>query len=238
MMKRALIIGASGDIGMEIADEVWSKGYYTYLHYNKDSASINKLIAKHGNERLSSIQADLSNKDGVKKLKEALFTPVDVVIFNAGATFYGLMTDIEEPLKDDMIQLNITSLYSTVQYLLPNMIKNQDGNIIVISSIWGEKGAACEVLYSMTKGAQIAFVKSLAKEVALNGIRVNSIAPGAVSTKMLHSFSDEEMTELTNEIPMGRLARPKEVADAVGFLLSEQSSYITGQVLGVNGGWN
>ncbi|WP_339145865.1 MULTISPECIES: SDR family oxidoreductase [unclassified Sutcliffiella] len=238
MSGTALIIGASGDIGKEIAKTLLAEGYTTYLHYNRDKKTILELVEEYGADKITPIQSDLTEDMGVQLIKESVFSTIDTIVYNAGFTYYGLMTDIDEKTKRKMVSLNITSLYSTVQAFLPEMLSNRNGKIVVISSIWGEVGASCEVLYSMTKGAQISFVKALAKEVALNGVRVNAIAPGAVSTKMLESFSEEEKKEISAEIPMGRLALPREVADSVSFLLSEKSSYITGQVLGVNGGWN
>ena len=110
--------------------------------------------------------------------------------------------------------------------------------IIVISSIWGETGAALEVAYSAVKGAQISFVKALGKELAMDGIRVNGVAPGAINTPMMGRFSEEDLRDLENEIPMGKLGTPDNVADVVSFLLSEKSSYITGQMISVNGGWH
>jgi 3-oxoacyl-[acyl-carrier protein] reductase len=121
--------------------------------------------------------------------------------------------------------------------LLPKFLSKGFGNIIVITSIWGQTGAACEVAYSTVKGAQIAFVKSLSKEVALNGIRVNGIAPGAIKTPMMGGFTKEDIELIEDDIPMGRLGSPAEIAKGVLFLLSEESSYITGQILGINGGW-
>lgn len=238
MNKTALLIGASGDIGREIASTILKEGHTAYLHYNQDKQSVHTLQKEFGEEKVFPVQADLTTEDGVHKLKNSTYTSIDTIIYNAGTTFYGLMTDIDEQTKQQMIQLNITSLYSTIQTFLPEMVRKRSGNIVVVSSIWGEIGASCEVLYSMTKGAQISFVKALAKEVALNGIRVNAIAPGAVSTKMLNNLSEEERQEISDDIPMGRLAHPYEVADSVSFLLSDKSTYITGQVLGVNGGWN
>ncbi|KMJ59324.1 3-ketoacyl-ACP reductase [Bacillus sp. LL01] len=238
MSKTALIIGASGDIGKEISRKLLTEGYTTYLHYNRDKQTIYELMEEYGAEKITPIQADLTGENGVHSLKESVFTSIDTIVYNAGVTYYGLMTDIDDQTKKEMVQLNITSLYSTVQTFLPEMLRRRDGNVVVISSIWGEIGASCEVLYSMTKGAQISFVKALAKEVALNGVRVNAIAPGAVSTKMLENFTPEEIKEMSAEIPMGRLALPHEIADSVSFLISEKASYITGQVLAVNGGWN
>ena len=117
------------------------------------------------------------------------------------------------------------------------MLKKKNGNIIVITSIWGQTGAACEVAYSAAKGAQISFVKALSKELAPSGIRVNGVAPGAIKTPMMNDFTVEEIEVVREEIPMKRLGTPENVADAVSYLMSDQSSYITGQIIPVNGGW-
>ena len=117
------------------------------------------------------------------------------------------------------------------------MIANKRGNIVVISSIWGLTGASCEVVYSMVKGGQNAFVKALAKELAPSGIRVNAVAPGAIDTDMLRRFSEEELQSIANDIPIGRIGKPDEVAKTVSFLVSDAASYITGQIISVNGGW-
>lgn len=137
-----------------------------------------------------------------------------------------------------MVQLHVSSPFLLTRNLLPAMVSRKAGAIVAISSIWGEAGASCEVLYSMTKGAQNSFVKALAKELAPSGIRVNAVSPGAVKTNMMAGFSKEEEEMIAEDIPMGRLAKPGEVADAVQFLLSEKASYITGQILSVNGGWH
>ncbi|MDX5475786.1 MAG: SDR family oxidoreductase [Bacillaceae bacterium] len=237
MQKNALVIGASGGIGKAISEQLIKDGYFTYLHYNNDKPSVAKLMNHYGQQTVQPVQADLSSYDGVNKLKSQINTQLDTIVYNAGITYYGLVTDISKEDRDKMIQLNITSLYETIQTFLPAMIQKKSGNIVVISSIWGQVGASCEVLYSMTKGSQISFVKALAKEVALSGIRVNAVAPGAVNTKMIGHFNEEEMSNIAGEIPMARLAEPNEIADVVSFLTSERSSYITGEILNVNGGW-
>ena len=116
-------------------------------------------------------------------------------------------------------------------------MKNEQSYVVLVSSIWGQTGASCEVIYSTAKGAQISFVKALSKEVAQSGVRINAVAPGAVNTQMMGIFSEDEKIALEEEIPMGRLAKPSEIAETIQFLLSEKASYITGQVLAVNGGW-
>ena len=237
MQKKALVIGASGGIGKAISEQLLKDGYFTYLHYNNDELSVTNLMNKYGQQTVKPVQADLSSYDGVIMLKSQINTNLDTIVYNAGTTYYGLITDISKEDRDKMIQLNITSLYETIQTFLPAMIQKKSGNIVVISSIWGQVGASCEVLYSMTKGSQISFVKALAKEVALSGIRVNAVAPGAVNTKMIGHFNEDEIANISGEIPMARLAEPNEIADVVSFLTSERSSYITGEILNVNGGW-
>jgi 3-oxoacyl-[acyl-carrier protein] reductase len=148
------------------------------------------------------------------------------------------MTDIKDAEIRQMVQLQITSPYMLSKELIPEMVRKKSGSIIVISSIWGEIGASCEVLYSMVKGGQNTFVKALAKELAPSGIRVNAIAPGAVATDMLQAFSEEDLADLKDEIPLGRIGKPEEIGEAVLFLSSNRASYITGQVLSVNGGWH
>lgn len=237
MKKTALLIGASGGIGKAIASQLLKDGYFIYLHYNKNKEAIEEIVKQFGEDSLEVVQANLSDLNGVDTLKSQIGRPIQTIIYNAGVSFYGLMTDISKGEMEEMIHLHITSLYEVTKNYLPHMIKNKNGNIIVISSIWGEVGASCEVLYSMTKGGQLAYVKALAKEVAPSGIRVNAVSPGAINTQMLNQFSSEDLIDLTEEIPIGRLGYPSEIADAVSFLLSDRSSYITGQVLSVNGGW-
>lgn len=234
----ALITGASGGIGRAIALQLAQEGYSLYLHYHQNDSSIRELLhilSEYRGEYIP-IQADLSTPDGYKKVVENIFS-IDAIVHNSGVSHYGLFVDTNPDLLEEMIRVHITSPLLLTKELLPKMIRQQRGNILMITSIWGQTGAACEVAYSTVKGAQISFVKSLSKELALNGIRVNGIAPGAVDTSMLSQFNSDELHLIKGEIPMGRLAAPEDIAESVSFLLSERSSYITGQILGVNGGW-
>ncbi|MBP2240196.1 3-oxoacyl-[acyl-carrier protein] reductase [Cytobacillus eiseniae] len=238
MKKFILITGASGGIGSAIAMKLAEQGYSLYLHYHQNKKAIEQLLEalqSFGGEYIP-VQADLSSKRGVKKAASQIFS-LDGIIHNSGTSHYGLLYDLTDDVLDHLISLHVKAPLLLTKELLPKMLTKKKGNIIVISSIWGQTGAACEVAYSTVKGAQIAFVKALSKEVALNGIRVNTVSPGAVQTAMMEDFSFEELEEIKNEIPMGRLATPEDIADSVSFLLSDQASYITGQVLGVNGGW-
>lgn len=237
MSKYILITGASGGIGKAVALKLAKMGYNLYLHYNQNEASIKDLydqIQGLGGEYLL-IRADLSQHEGYKKVVENIFS-LDGIVHCSGNSFYGLLTDLEQSEAEDLMRVHVISPLMITKELLPKLM-NKNSNIIVITSIWGQTGASCEVAYSAAKGAQISFVKALSKEVALNGIRVNAIAPGVVETPMMTRFSSEELTELKNEIPMGRMGLPEEIADSVSFLISEKASYITGQVLAINGGW-
>lgn len=238
MKKYALVTGASGGIGRAIALNLAKEGYNLYLHYNKNKQSIQQLL-----EELSvfdgeyvPIQADLSSNSGYQKLVSHIFS-IDVIIHNSGMGQYGLLVDLEEEEAQNLITTHVTSPLLMTKELLPKMLSKKSGNIIVVSSIWGQTGAACEVAYSTVKGAQISFVKALSKEVALNGIRVNGIAPGAIKTPMITTFSEQELETIAEDIPMGQLGKPEHIADTVSFLLSERSAYITGQIIAVNGGW-
>lgn len=238
MKKYALITGASGGIGQAVALKLASEGYNLYLHYYKNAGAIKKLLEKlKGFEgEYLSIQADLSERDGFEKVASQVFA-LDAIVHCSGNSQYGMFVDLELAEVESLMAVHVVGPMMLTKTLLPKFIHQRSGNIIVITSIWGQTGGSCEVAYSAAKGAQISFVKALSKEVALNGIRVNGVAPGAIDTAMMARFSDEELSELAEEIPMGRMGLPEEVANAVSFLLSDQSSYITGQVLPVNGGW-
>lgn len=180
----------------------------------------------------------MSKTTGISELLQQVHHPIDTLILNSGNSFVGLVTDMQEDEVVNMIQLHMTSPFQLTQALLPSMISRKEGKIVFITSIWGEIGASCEVLYSMVKGGQNTLVKALSKEVAPSNIRVNAVSPGAINTSMLQFLEDGERENLIQEIPMGRLGEPEDVAHAVKFLLSDESSYINGQILSVNGAWH
>ncbi|NRD78906.1 SDR family oxidoreductase [Bacillus sp. BRMEA1] len=238
MKKYVLITGASGGIGQAVAYHLAEKGYQLYLHYHKNEQSVQNLMKnlnRFGGEYIP-VQADLSNPDGYKKLCSQIFS-LDAIIYGSGTSHYGLLMDLKQEEAEQLLHIHVLSPLMLTKELLPKLLGKGSGNIILITSIWGQTGAACEVAYSTVKGAQISFVKSLSKELALNGIRVNAIAPGAVETRMMEGFTHEEIERITFEIPMGRLGNPEEIAKGAAFLLSDESSYMTGQVLAINGGW-
>jgi 3-oxoacyl-[acyl-carrier protein] reductase len=239
MKKFALITGASGGIGQAAAKVLAQKGWNLYLHYHQNKETIQNLmndLKPYGLEIIP-IQADLRTDNGIAVLVENLFS-IDALVYASGNSYYGLLQDMSTKEVDELLAVHVRSPLLLIRSILPKMSAKRRGQIVLVSSIWGQTGAAFEVAYSAAKGAQIAFVKALSKEVAASGIRVNAVAPGAVLTKMVtDQLSDKELSLLKEEIPMRRLSTPEEVAEAIAFLLSDQSSYITGQVLAVNGGW-
>ena len=240
MRKRILVIGASGDIGLAISKKLINEKYDLVVHYNSKKEPLNELIemANEIEVNCQFVQADLSVENGVEILTSQIIDKIDSIVYASGFSIFGLINDVSDEEIDRMTQLHIKSLIKVVNHFLPNMVAKKSGSIVVISSIWGQIGASCEVLYSTTKGAQNAYVMALAKELGPSGVKVNAVAPGAVKTNMLNTFSEEDLKEIANEIPMNRLALPSEIANTVNYLISEQSSYITGQILGVNGGWH
>ncbi|MFC7392609.1 elongation factor P 5-aminopentanone reductase [Scopulibacillus cellulosilyticus] len=241
-MNIALITGASGGIGQAASKRLADDGYSLYLHYNEGRENIdtlvNELSYKYPDQQFTAVQADLTTKSGVKLLIEQIADPVDCVVYNSGKSLISLITEVPESDLDSFIQLHMASPFQLIQHLLPDMISNRHGKIIFVTSIWGLTGSSMEVLYSMVKGGQNSFVKALAKEVAPSGISVNAVAPGAVDTKMMGDFSEEEIEYIKQGIPMGRLGRPEEIADLIGYLASTKSDYINGQVVSINGAWH
>jgi 3-oxoacyl-[acyl-carrier protein] reductase len=236
--KFALITGASGGIGRATAVSLAQKGWSLYLHYHKNKNEMENLLQelRKYDVELIPICADLTTKTGIEDLLDSIFH-IDAVCYISGTSHYGLFEETSEEMMDELYQLHVKAPMVIVQKLLPKLMRNRSSHIVLISSIWGQTGASCEVVYSAVKGAQISFVKALSKEVARNGILVNAIAPGTVRTAMLDTFTEQDLNDLEEDIPLGRLADPSEIAGVISFLLSNESSYITGQVIGVNGGW-
>jgi 3-oxoacyl-[acyl-carrier protein] reductase len=148
----------------------------------------------------------------------------------------GLLSDIDEVQWRHLFAVNVDGVYHCCQAALPHFIHRKCGSIVTVSSMWGQVGASCEVAYSATKGAVIAFTKALAKELGPSHIRVNSVAPGAINTEMNRHLSAEELAALAEETPLERLGQPEEVAQTIAFLASDEASFLTGQVLSPNGG--
>ena len=186
------------------------------------------------------VPADVADSAAVRRLAllaQAEFGTPDAVVCNAGIAQQKLFSDITEADWDTMFDVNTKGVYRVIQAVLPQLLERQAGSIVTVSSIWGQTGGSCEVHYSASKAAVIGLTKALAKELGLSGIRVNCVSPGVIDTDMNRIHGEEVMQELAEETPLGRNGTPEEVADVIYWLASEQSKFVTGQVLGVNGGF-
>ncbi|WP_026570302.1 MULTISPECIES: elongation factor P 5-aminopentanone reductase [Sediminibacillus] len=233
-----LIIGASGDIGREIARRVVEEGYQLLLHYNSNRKAVDELASSLPEEAvLAILHGDLRTNEGISMFLKSLDLPVDTLVFASGTSHIGLFQDTEEVTMDLMLTVQVKALWMIARHVIPHMIEKQSGNIVVVSSIWGNTGASCEVVYSSVKGAQNSFVKSLGKELAPCGIKVNGISPGYIDTKMNERFSFEERQSILSEIPANKAGKPQDVANAAAFLLDPRSGYIQGEIINVTGAW-
>src|SRR5690625_2562005 len=237
MGKNVLIIGASGDIGISVAEELAKEGFQLILHYHKNKKAIERFKKHHYPCVLTEIKADLSTTSGVETLLTNLVFHVDSVVFAGGTGHHALFQDITEHTIESMLFLHVKAPLLITKDLIQPMIQKQSGNIVFITSIWGSVGSSHEVIYSTVKGAQDSFVKALAKEVAPCNISVNGVSPGFIATKMNDHLSPEEKEAMTSNIPMNRPGKPKEIAHIVAFLLDKKSSYIQGEIIQVTGGW-
>lgn len=237
-----LVTGGSRGIGAAIAERFAAVGMKVVIHYMQSHEEANEVARRCMKDASSimTVTADLRSKEQILRMREKMdhhgFKP-DILVNNAGVSHYGLLTDVSEEEWDDVMAVNVKGTFLCTQAFLPHMISQRYGRIINVSSVWGLSGASCEVLYSATKGAVNAFTKALAKEVALSGVTVNGVAPGAVNTAMLEHLDSDELAELAEEIPAGRLAKPDEISSLVYFLALPESGYINGQIISPNGGW-
>jgi len=238
--KTIFITGSSRGIGKAIAHEFCHMGFNVAINgVNPERLETTRKELLKIIPNILAIQGDMSvyaNAQAAFKQIEQTFGRVDVLVNNAAIAHVGLFTDMAPAEWNRLIDVNINAMLNCSHLALPSMITRKCGCIINISSIWGERGASCEAVYSLTKGAVNAFTKAIAKEVVPSGVRVNAIACGVIDTDMNAFLSSEEKAMLVDEIPMSRLGTPTEIADVAVFLASDKASYITGQIIGVNGG--
>ena len=241
MKKTIIVTGASRGIGAAIVKMLAKEDYNIVLNYNKSEKIAKKMqeeFTKQG-KNVEIFKADVSKREEVKKLIGFTinkFKKIDVLINNAGISQTRLFTDITDEDWNNMLNVNLNSVFYMTQEIVPYMIHEKEGCIINISSIWGITGAACETHYSVAKAGVDAMTKSLAKELGPSNIRVNSIAPGIIDTDMNKYLSDEDLANIEDEIPLGKVGNPETVAKCVKWLIEDD--YTTGQIIGINGGWN
>lgn len=238
-MKTALITGGTKGIGKAIALAFLQQGYEVVLNYDSDEAAA--LAAQEEFNMMGYcpllLRADVSDEKQVVDMFRDFFSiygKIDVLVNNAGVSQINVFQDTTPEEWDRIFGVNVKGAYLCCREVVDKMI-GRGGSIINISSIWGEVGASCEVAYSASKGAVIAFTKALAKELAPSKVRVNCVSPGVIDTGMNAHLSSTEMDELINQIPLGRLGRPEEVAKACIYLA--ENAYVTGEVLSVGGGF-
>lgn len=242
MKKTVIVTGSSKGIGAATAILFAQRGYNVVINYNESYESANILCRSLVSNGYSCIaqKANVANKMEVDLMvKETLykFGSVDVMINNAGIAYQGLITDTDEIDFDKIIDVNLKGVFNCCKSVTPVMVNQKSGRIINISSMWGQVGASCEVAYSAAKAGVIGLTKALAKELAPSGITVNCIAPGLIETAMNSNLTVEELNSFVEEIPLGRMGSADEIAAAAYFLSSPDAEYITGQILGINGGY-
>ena len=235
-MKYALITGASGGIGRALTEAFLREGMTVFAQY---SAHGEELSARAAEEpRLLPLRADLLDSASV----EAMFAEIarktaalDVLVNNAGLAWFGLLQDMTEEDWDRVLGVNLKGAFLCSKAALPGMIGRGKGVILNVSSMWGERGASCEVAYSASKGGLNAFTKALAREVGPAGIRVNALACGVIDTPMNGRLNEEEREALAEEIGLGRFGSPEETAEAALWLCSDRSSYVSGSIVDLDG---
>ena len=230
-MSTIVITGGSRGIGAAAVAQFAQQGHRVFFLYEKNHAAAQAVAEKTG---ATGICCDVADGDAVRAAFQQI-GHVDTLICNAGICHSGLMQDVDEATWDRLFAVNVKGIYNCVNAAMPAFLRKQKGNIITVSSMWGQVGASCEAAYSATKGAVIALTKALAQELGPSGIRVNCVAPGVIQTDMCANVSAETMSQLAEDSCIGRNGTPEDVAQA--FLYLHDADFVTGQVLAVNGGY-
>ena len=230
-MKTVLVTGGTRGIGKSIALAFLKKGYRVCVTYSKDEDSAVKARA----EGLEVYLADVASETAVREVFEKI-GKVDVLVNNAGVSLIKQIQDVEYEEFNRLMSVNVGGTFLCAREAAKRMIEQKSGLIVNVSSVWGEVGGSCESVYSASKAALLGFTKALAKELGWSGIRVNSVSPGMIDTPMNAHFSKEEVSAIIEEIPMGRIGKGEDVANAVLYL--EENEYVTGIDIPVNGGFS
>lgn len=236
-MRTVLITGGSRGIGAAMVRRFAAAGDLVYFTW-KESRDAAEALAEETKAR--ALQADVCVRDDMEAAVEKIIREqgrLDVLICNAGISLNRMLMDTTDEEFHRVMDTNVYGVFNAARAAMKRMFWQHQGSVITVSSVWGQTGGACEAVYSASKAAVIGLTRALAKEVSGTGIRVNCIAPGIIDTRMNDLLSEKEKEEISEEIPLGRIGTPEEVAEAAFFLAGKGAAYITGQVIGVNGGW-
>ena len=240
MEKVAIVTGGSRGIGKAIVEALAEKNIKVVANYNQSEEKAKKLKEELEKENISIdiFKADVSKREEVKKMVDDTikkYGKIDILINNAGIDQEKMFQDISDEDWDNIVKVNLYSVFCTTQEVIKYMLHQKDGCIINISSIYGINGGSCAVAYSATKAGIDGITKSLAKELGPSNIRVNSIAPGYIDTDMNEKYSEEEIEQIKEETPLVKIGKPEDIAKCIQWLVDD--NFTTGQVISINGGW-
>lgn len=239
--RTAIVLGASGEIGRAICQELADSGWSLYIHFNRNKQEaqylVTALVTRYEKQDFTIVHADFMEEDGAAQLAKQV-NNIEAVIVANGQSMTKLLS---ETTPDEMTALWNVHVQNPAHFiaLISSQLRSfPKAYIVFIGSIWGNTGAAGEVMYSAVKGAQHAFVKAYAKEAAYSGVRVNAIAPGWIDTRMNDEFSDEDKRLVMDEIPLMCVGSTADIANAVSFLINGKADYMTGEIMKLSGGWH
>ncbi|MBE5793420.1 MAG: SDR family oxidoreductase [Clostridiales bacterium] len=236
-MKTALVTGGSRGIGAAIVRALTAKGWQVAFCYRSSHEAAQQLSQETG---ALAIPCDVTDSEQVRAMvTEAArrLSHIDLLVNNAGVAWQGLLTDMTDDDWRSVLDTSLSAAFYTCRAVIPGMVSRRAGRIINISSIWGRVGASCEAAYSAAKAGLIGLSKALAKELGPSGITVNCLCPGVIRTDMLACYTPEDLAALADETPLCRLGTPEDVAATVCWLAGDEAGFITGQVIGVDGGF-
>lgn len=236
MSKLVFVTGSSRGIGLAIAREFAKQGDKVILNGYADQSQLNAAKKELSTDGFLADMSDYAQAQAVFKKIQANYGYIDVLVNNAGMAHFGLFSESSPTEWENILRHNLNSTLNATHLAVPSMVRAKRGVVINISSVWGNTGASCEAVYAAAKGAVHAFTKSMAQELGPSNIRVNAIACGAIETRMNARLSAEEKEFFTEKVPLMRFGKPEEVAKLVRFLASDEASYLTGQIIGLDGG--